>query len=61
MPNVEQTDAAKAGITGLIFIYPASLAIVTALVMALFYTLNEQRYQEIIASLGARRVATTQS
>ncbi len=61
IPNVEQTDAAKAGITGLIFIYPASLAIVTALVMALFYTLNEQRYQEIIASLGARRVATTQS
>ncbi|MCS3770371.1 GPH family glycoside/pentoside/hexuronide:cation symporter [Aeromonas hydrophila] len=55
MPNVEQTDGAKAGITGLIFIYPATLAVITALVMALFYSLNEARYKEIIAALTARR------
>ena len=60
IPNVEQTDSAKAGITGLIFIYPAALAIVTALIMAFLYTLNEQRYQEIITSLSARRITATQ-
>ncbi len=55
MPNVEQTASAKAGIAGLIFIYPAALATVTAIVMALFYTLNESRYKDIIATLAARR------
>ncbi|MGL5948353.1 MAG: glycoside-pentoside-hexuronide (GPH):cation symporter [Aeromonas sp.] len=57
MPNVEQTLEAKAGITGLIFVYPAALAVVTAIVMVSFYSLNESRYQTIIDELAARRQA----
>lgn len=57
MPNVEQTAEAKAGITGLIFIYPASLAIVTALVIGFFFTLNDTFYKKIVADLEARRAA----
>jgi GPH family glycoside/pentoside/hexuronide:cation symporter len=57
VPNIDQTVEAKAGITGLIFIYPAALAIITVIVMSLFYTLNERRYKEIITDLASGRTA----
>lgn len=55
VPNIDQTAHAKAGITGLIFIYPATLAVITAVIIGLFYTLNESFYKKIIQDLEKRQ------
>ncbi|WP_108650258.1 MFS transporter [Dongshaea marina] len=57
VPNVEQTSDTVEGLRQLIFIYPGALALLTALAMGLFYSLNEKRYSEIINDLEQRRLS----
>jgi GPH family glycoside/pentoside/hexuronide:cation symporter len=53
VPNVAQSEKTIAGIKGLMFIYPSVLAIVTIVVIAVWYKLSDSRYKEIVAELNA--------
>jgi glycoside/pentoside/hexuronide:cation symporter, GPH family len=51
VPNAVQSLKALNGIKGLMFIYPATLAIATIAVMGIFYKLSDSKYNEIIVEL----------
>jgi GPH family glycoside/pentoside/hexuronide:cation symporter len=55
VPNAVQSMEALNGIKGLMFIYPASLAVVTILFMGAFYKLSDSKYSEIVAELNERK------
>lgn len=55
VPNAVQNASTLAGIKGLIFIYPAVLAMLTIVVLGVFYKLDDKRYAEILAELTARK------
>lgn len=57
VPNAAQSLRALNGIKGLMFIYPASLAIATIIAMGVFYKLSDSRYNEIVAELNERKLA----
>ncbi len=56
VPNAVQSLKALNGIKGLMFIYPASLAVATIVFMGAFYRLSDSRYKEIIAELNERKI-----
>lgn len=55
VPNAVQSVRALAGIRLLMFIYPATLAVITAFVMYFFYALNDKRYNQILLELNNRK------
>jgi GPH family glycoside/pentoside/hexuronide:cation symporter len=57
VPNAVQSAKAIAGIKGLMFIYPGFFALLTIIVMGLFYRLSDNRFKEIVAELGKRKSA----
>jgi GPH family glycoside/pentoside/hexuronide:cation symporter len=59
VPNVEQTARSLSGIRFLMFVYPASLAIVSAIVMYFFYILNEKRTARVFDELKVRHQNST--
>ncbi len=59
VPNAVQSLKALDGIKGLMFIYPAALAIATIIVMGIFYKLSDTRYKEIIVELNQRKLTET--
>ena len=59
VPNVVQSLKALEGIKGLMFIYPAGLAIATIIVMGTFYKLSDSRYKEIVVELNQRKLTET--
>jgi len=52
VPNAVQSATALAGIRLLMFIYPATLAVIAAVVMYAFYILNDKRYNKILLELN---------
>jgi len=54
VPHIEQSATTLLGLRQLIFLWPCALAIIAAIVMGLFYKLNEARFAFIIAELGKR-------
>jgi glycoside/pentoside/hexuronide:cation symporter, GPH family len=59
VPNAAQSLKALNGIKGLMFIYPAALAIATVIVMGVFYRLSDSRYKEIVVELNERKMIKT--
>lgn len=55
VPNIAQSDATLQGLRQLIFIWPCALAIIAALTMGFFYTLNEKRFALIIEEINQRK------
>ncbi|EFH6971217.1 MFS transporter [Escherichia coli] len=55
IPNIAQSDATLQGLRQLIFIWPCALAIIAALTMGFFYTLNEKRFALIIEEINQRK------
>ncbi|HAL1230404.1 TPA: MFS transporter, partial [Escherichia coli] len=55
VPNIAQSDATLQGLHQLIFIWPCALAIIAALTMGFFYTLNEKRFALIIEEINQRK------
>ncbi|PLR49442.1 MFS transporter [Chimaeribacter arupi] len=55
VPNVVQSAATQEGLRQLIFVWPCVLALATAAIMGLFYSLNEKTYVKIVSELEARR------
>jgi glycoside/pentoside/hexuronide:cation symporter, GPH family len=60
IPNAVQSVQALNGIRGLMFIYPASLALITAITMGVLYRLSDSRYIEIITELNAVKILNTE-
>lgn len=56
VPNIAQSDATLQGLRQLIFIWPCALAIIAALTMGFFYTLNEKRFALIIEEINQRKI-----
>ncbi len=56
IPNIAQSDATLQGLRQLIFIWPCALAIIAALTMGFFYTLNEKRFALIIEEINQRKI-----
>ena len=52
IPSAVQSAGALSGIRFLMFIYPATLAVITAFVMYFFYKLNDKRYNKILLELN---------
>ncbi|GHV00057.1 hypothetical protein FACS1894159_05110 [Bacteroidia bacterium] len=57
--NQEQTPRALEGIKGLMFLYPGGLAVATFVAMFFLYKLSDERYNQIVADLTARKNADT--
>lgn len=57
VPNAVQSLKALNGIKGLMFIYPASLAVATIIAMGVFYKLSDSRYSAIVEELNERKLA----
>ena len=55
IPNAVQGSATLLGLRQLIFIWPCALAISAAIIMGVFYKLNEERFARIIEEIGARK------
>lgn len=55
VPNQAQTATALLGIRGLMFIYSATLAVVTIVVMWKLYPLTEKRYKNIMGELLSKK------
>lgn len=55
VPNIEQSTSVLEGLRQLIFIYPCALAMIAAVMMGVFYKLNEQLFMKIIAEINARK------
>lgn len=55
VPNIAQSDATLQSLRQLIFIWPCALAIIAALTMGFFYTLNEKRFALIIEEINQRK------
>lgn len=55
VPNVAQSDTTLLGLRQLIFLWPCGLAIIAALTMGFFYTLNEKRFATIIEDINQRK------
>jgi GPH family glycoside/pentoside/hexuronide:cation symporter len=55
IPNVVQSARSLEGIRVLMFIYPATLAIVATIIMYFFYGLNDRRYDFILKELNNRK------
>ena len=55
IPNAVQSIKTISAIKGLIFIYPAALAIATIIIMGCFYKLTDAKYKEIIVILDERK------
>lgn len=55
IPHAIQNSETLLGLRQLIFIWPSSLAIMAALIMGLFYKLNEERFAKIIEEISQRQ------
>jgi len=55
IPNAVQRSETLLGLRQLIFIWPCLLAISAAIIMGVFYKLNEARFAKIIEEIGARK------
>lgn len=55
MPNALQTPGTLDGLRQLIFLWPCGLALAAAVIMSLFYKLNEQRFAFIIEEIARRK------
>jgi GPH family glycoside/pentoside/hexuronide:cation symporter len=61
VPNAVQSLKALNGIKGLMFIYPASLAVATIIAMGVFYKLSDSRYSAIVVELNERKLAESKA
>ncbi|MCK9639964.1 MAG: MFS transporter [Prolixibacteraceae bacterium] len=61
VPNAVQSIKALNGIKGLMFIYPAALAVATIIAMGLFYKLSDSRFNEIVVELNERKLAESKA
>jgi GPH family glycoside/pentoside/hexuronide:cation symporter len=59
VPNAVQSLKTLSGIKGLMFIYPATMAVATIIAMGIFYKLSDTRYNEIVVELNERKAAKT--
>ena len=55
IPNAVQGSATLLGLRQLIFVWPCLLAITAAIIMGLFYKLNEARFAKIIEEIAQRK------
>ncbi|WP_159281731.1 MFS transporter [Rahnella variigena] len=55
IPNVVQSSATLLGLRQLIFIWPCVLAVMAAVIMGVFYKLNEERFAKIIEEIHTRK------
>lgn len=58
IPHVEQHASTLLGLRQLIFLWPCGLAIAAAVIMGLFYKLNEHRFTIIINEINQRKNTT---
>ncbi|MCL4482913.1 MAG: glycoside-pentoside-hexuronide (GPH):cation symporter [Bacteroidetes bacterium] len=61
VPNAVQSLEALNGIKGLMFIYPAALAVTTIITMGFFYKLSDSRFSEIVVELNERKLAESRT
>jgi GPH family glycoside/pentoside/hexuronide:cation symporter len=55
IPQITQSDMTIQGLRQLIFLWPCALVVIAAIIMGLFYKLNEVKFNQIVEALEQRK------